>query len=226
MASGSTSVRIVVIGLGYVGLPLAVALARKFDVVGFDVDCGRIGELRGGPRPDRRDRRRLRSRQSKLELTDRAEDCARRGHLHRHRADAGRCEQPPGPLGGARRDAHDRRGRSTPSAGRRSSTKAPSIPASPRRFAGREIERGRQAPARPRLPPRLLARADQPGRPRAQHRQDRQGHRRRGRRGASSSSPRSTARSPAAACSARRRSRRPRRPRRSRTPSATSTSPS
>ena len=46
MASGSTSVRIVVIGLGYVGLPLAVALARKFDVVGFDVDSGRIGELR------------------------------------------------------------------------------------------------------------------------------------------------------------------------------------
>src|SRR5436305_290209 len=34
--------RIAVVGLGYVGLPLAVALARKFDVVGFDVDGGRI----------------------------------------------------------------------------------------------------------------------------------------------------------------------------------------
>ena len=40
--------KIVVLGLGYVGLPLAVALARKFDVIGFDVDEGRIAELRDG----------------------------------------------------------------------------------------------------------------------------------------------------------------------------------
>ena len=38
--------RIIVVGLGYVGLPLAVALARKFEVVGFDIDPNRIGELR------------------------------------------------------------------------------------------------------------------------------------------------------------------------------------
>ena len=37
--------RIVVIGLGYVGLPLAVALARKFDTIGFDIDEGRVAEL-------------------------------------------------------------------------------------------------------------------------------------------------------------------------------------
>jgi UDP-N-acetyl-D-galactosamine dehydrogenase len=37
-----------VIGLGYVGLPLAVALARHFDVTGFDVDSGRIAELAAG----------------------------------------------------------------------------------------------------------------------------------------------------------------------------------
>jgi len=42
------SMRIVVIGLGYVGLPLAVALAKRFDVVGFDIDRSRIDELRGG----------------------------------------------------------------------------------------------------------------------------------------------------------------------------------
>ncbi len=42
------SPRIVVIGLGYVGLPLAVALARQFETVGFDIDEGRVGELRGG----------------------------------------------------------------------------------------------------------------------------------------------------------------------------------
>lgn len=37
--------RITVIGLGYVGLPLAVALAQKFPVIGFDVDSGRVAEL-------------------------------------------------------------------------------------------------------------------------------------------------------------------------------------
>jgi UDP-N-acetyl-D-glucosamine/UDP-N-acetyl-D-galactosamine dehydrogenase len=40
--------RIVVVGLGYVGLPLAVALARSFDVVGLDIDAKRIGELGRG----------------------------------------------------------------------------------------------------------------------------------------------------------------------------------
>lgn len=39
--------KIVVVGLGYVGLPLAVALAEKFeDVLGFDIDLRRIQELR------------------------------------------------------------------------------------------------------------------------------------------------------------------------------------
>ncbi len=37
--------KIVVVGLGYVGLPLAVALARKFDVIGYDIDAARIAEL-------------------------------------------------------------------------------------------------------------------------------------------------------------------------------------
>jgi len=37
---------VVVIGLGYVGLPLAVALARSFKVIGYDVDQSRIEELR------------------------------------------------------------------------------------------------------------------------------------------------------------------------------------
>lgn len=39
---------IVVIGLGYVGLPLAVALARRFRVTGYDIDRGRIAELQSG----------------------------------------------------------------------------------------------------------------------------------------------------------------------------------
>ncbi|MFO7477247.1 MAG: nucleotide sugar dehydrogenase, partial [Methyloceanibacter sp.] len=41
-------VRIGVIGLGYVGLPLAVYLARHFPVTGFDIDGERVGELKRG----------------------------------------------------------------------------------------------------------------------------------------------------------------------------------
>jgi UDP-N-acetyl-D-galactosamine dehydrogenase len=39
-------VRIAIIGLGYVGLPLAVYMARHFPVLGFDIAKGRIDELR------------------------------------------------------------------------------------------------------------------------------------------------------------------------------------
>lgn len=39
---------IAVIGLGYVGLPLAVEFARRFDVTGFDISQARIAELRDG----------------------------------------------------------------------------------------------------------------------------------------------------------------------------------
>lgn len=39
---------IAVVGLGYVGLPLAVALSRHFDVIGFDINAARIGALNKG----------------------------------------------------------------------------------------------------------------------------------------------------------------------------------
>jgi len=41
-------VRVAVIGLGYVGLPLAVAFGRVFDTLGFDVKRSRIEALRRG----------------------------------------------------------------------------------------------------------------------------------------------------------------------------------
>ena len=41
-------VKIGVIGLGYVGLPLAVALAEHYPVVGFDIGSERIAELKAG----------------------------------------------------------------------------------------------------------------------------------------------------------------------------------
>jgi len=42
------SKKIAVIGLGYVGLPLAHAFNEKYDVVGFDIDKDRIKELNDG----------------------------------------------------------------------------------------------------------------------------------------------------------------------------------
>ena len=71
----SEAPNIVVVGLGYVGLPLAVALAEHGVVTGFDIDQGRIDELRGGHdrtrevEPERLDA-------SSLTLTADPADCA------------------------------------------------------------------------------------------------------------------------------------------------------
>ena len=43
-----SDLKIAIIGLGYVGLPLAVEFGKKFDVVGFDINQARIGELQSG----------------------------------------------------------------------------------------------------------------------------------------------------------------------------------
>ena len=70
----TASPQIVVVGLGYVGLPLAVALARKFAVTGLDIDSARVAELRAG-----HDRTREVESDalaaSTLNLTDQAADC-------------------------------------------------------------------------------------------------------------------------------------------------------
>ena len=39
---------VVVIGLGYVGLPLAVSFAKKYKVVGYDLNSTRIKKLNSG----------------------------------------------------------------------------------------------------------------------------------------------------------------------------------
>jgi UDP-N-acetyl-D-glucosamine/UDP-N-acetyl-D-galactosamine dehydrogenase len=41
-------VKVAVVGLGYVGLPLAVALSRKHEVVGYDISAERVAALREG----------------------------------------------------------------------------------------------------------------------------------------------------------------------------------
>src|SRR6218665_2376583 len=42
------SIKIAVIGLGYVGLPLARLFATKYDVIGFDINKNRVDELNQG----------------------------------------------------------------------------------------------------------------------------------------------------------------------------------
>ncbi len=44
----SSDLRIAILGLGYVGLPLAISLARRFRVVGLDVDKSRVAEIHDG----------------------------------------------------------------------------------------------------------------------------------------------------------------------------------
>ncbi len=66
--------KIAIIGLGYVGLPLAVALAKKFPALGFDIDSGRITELKNGfDRTNELDKAALMA--SELMLTSAPEDC-------------------------------------------------------------------------------------------------------------------------------------------------------
>ncbi len=42
------NINIGIVGLGYVGLPLAVEFAQKFPVMGFDISDRRIAELKAG----------------------------------------------------------------------------------------------------------------------------------------------------------------------------------
>ena len=40
--------KLAIIGLGYVGLPLAVEFGKKYKTVGFDINEARVAELKGG----------------------------------------------------------------------------------------------------------------------------------------------------------------------------------
>jgi len=40
--------KIAIIGLGYVGLPLAVEFGKKFKVIGLDINLARVEELNSG----------------------------------------------------------------------------------------------------------------------------------------------------------------------------------
>ena len=67
--------QIVVVGLGYVGLPLAVALSRSYAVIGLDIDQRRVDELKlGVDRTREIEPETLKS--AALQLTSRAADAA------------------------------------------------------------------------------------------------------------------------------------------------------
>src|SRR5215469_336402 len=70
--------RIGVVGLGYVGLPLAVEFGKHFETVGFDVKPKRIEELKAG-------------RDSTLEVTRRELAAAARLTFTTNLADLKRC---------------------------------------------------------------------------------------------------------------------------------------
>lgn len=66
--------RLAVVGLGYVGLPLAVEFGRRFSTVGFDINSRRIAELREGRDTTREvDSEAIRAAEQ-LRFTDEAED--------------------------------------------------------------------------------------------------------------------------------------------------------
>ena len=46
--TAATAPRIAIIGLGYVGLPLAVEFGKTLDVLGYDIDVARVAELHNG----------------------------------------------------------------------------------------------------------------------------------------------------------------------------------
>lgn len=68
--------KIAVIGLGYVGLPLAVAFGEKRAVVGFDINLNRISELREGTDTTRELTSQELAAPSHLSFTDSLEDLA------------------------------------------------------------------------------------------------------------------------------------------------------
>ena len=66
---------IAIIGLGYVGLPLAVAFAQRYQVIGFDIKPSRIKELKDGHDITREvEPERLQAVSNNLELTDSLDD--------------------------------------------------------------------------------------------------------------------------------------------------------
>ena len=68
--------RIAIIGLGYVGLPLAVEFGKHHDTVGFDINASRIAELRDGHDATLEVEPELLAQATRLAFTDQLQDIA------------------------------------------------------------------------------------------------------------------------------------------------------
>src|SRR5450631_4347297 len=71
--------RVGIVGLGYVGLPLAVEFGKHFDTVGFDVKPERIRELKAGRDSTREASAEEIQSASRLQFTTRLQDLKRCG---------------------------------------------------------------------------------------------------------------------------------------------------
>ncbi|MCL6618307.1 MAG: Vi polysaccharide biosynthesis UDP-N-acetylglucosamine C-6 dehydrogenase TviB [Thermomonas hydrothermalis] len=69
-------VRIAIIGLGYVGLPLAVEFGKRYVTVGFDINAARIAELKQGLDSTLEVEPELLAQAARLTFTDRLADIA------------------------------------------------------------------------------------------------------------------------------------------------------
>src|SRR5690606_39920495 len=67
-------VKICILGLGYVGLPLAVEFGKRYNTIGFDINQRRISELRSGVDHTLEVEPELLAEARKLSFTDQVEE--------------------------------------------------------------------------------------------------------------------------------------------------------
>ena len=82
--------RIGIVGLGYVGLPLAVEFGKHYETVGFDVKAERIAQLRRGRDVTLEATRAELQAARRLSFTSRPQEARPLPGLHRDGADADR----------------------------------------------------------------------------------------------------------------------------------------
>ena len=215
------NLKIGVVGLGYVGLPLAVEFGKRFTTVGFDIKADRVAELSKGVDSTLECDAKELAEAERLSYTTSLNDLKPCRRLHRHRADADRRVQAAGP--DAAREV-ERVGRQGAEEGRRRRLRIDRLSRLHRRGLRPDPGAGLGPQVQQGLLRRLQPRADQSGRqgaPRPDHPQGDVGldARSRGVRG-----PAVPHRSSLSGRTRRRASRWPRPPRSSRIRSATSTS--
>ncbi|MBN8715997.1 MAG: Vi polysaccharide biosynthesis UDP-N-acetylglucosamine C-6 dehydrogenase TviB [Xanthomonadales bacterium] len=71
-----TDARIAIVGLGYVGLPLAVEFGKQYPTIGYDINPARIAELKQGRDSTREVEPELLAQASRLSFTDALADIA------------------------------------------------------------------------------------------------------------------------------------------------------